>query len=64
MFCIGLTTLHSCKPAKAMMAIQENFGVIKNWMGDPCNPKAFVWRGLKCSYSAVDPSKITALYVL
>ncbi|KAM0826257.1 hypothetical protein ACQ4PT_069007 [Festuca glaucescens] len=47
--------------AKAMMAIQENFGVIKNWMGDPCTPKAFVWRGLKCSYSATDPSKITAL---
>ncbi|XP_051195088.1 probable LRR receptor-like serine/threonine-protein kinase At1g05700 [Lolium perenne] len=47
--------------AKAMMAIQEDFGVLKNWMGDPCTPKAFVWRGLKCSYSAADPSKITAL---
>uniref|UniRef100_A0ACD5V7N3 Uncharacterized protein n=1 Tax=Avena sativa TaxID=4498 RepID=A0ACD5V7N3_AVESA len=47
--------------AKAMMAIQETFGVIKNWMGDPCTPKAFIWRGLKCSYPAGDPSNITAL---
>uniref|UniRef100_A0ACD5Z6S1 Uncharacterized protein n=1 Tax=Avena sativa TaxID=4498 RepID=A0ACD5Z6S1_AVESA len=47
--------------AKAMMAIQETFGVIKNWMGDPCTPKAFIWRGLKCSYPPGDPSNITAL---
>lgn len=47
--------------AKAMMAIQDNFGVIKNWMGDPCTPKTFIWRGLKCSYPPANPSRITAL---
>lgn len=47
--------------ARAMMAIQENFGVKKNWMGDPCAPKAFSWRGLHCSYPPADPSRITAL---
>ncbi|KAI4980039.1 hypothetical protein ZWY2020_016792 [Hordeum vulgare] len=47
--------------ARAMMAIQDDFGVIKNWMGDPCTPKAFIWRGLNCSYPPVGASKITAL---
>uniref|UniRef100_A0A8R7QPG1 Malectin-like domain-containing protein n=1 Tax=Triticum urartu TaxID=4572 RepID=A0A8R7QPG1_TRIUA len=47
--------------ARAMMAIQDDFGVIKNWMGDPCIPKASIWRGLNCSYPPVGASKITAL---
>uniref|UniRef100_A0A8R7VEP2 non-specific serine/threonine protein kinase n=1 Tax=Triticum urartu TaxID=4572 RepID=A0A8R7VEP2_TRIUA len=49
--------------ARAMMAIQENFGVEKNWMGDPCAPKAFAWIGLTCSYPPAYASRITALNV-
>ncbi|XP_044418771.1 probable LRR receptor-like serine/threonine-protein kinase At4g20450 [Triticum aestivum] len=49
--------------ARAMMSIQENFGVEKNWMGDPCAPKAFAWIGLTCSYPPAHASKITALNV-
>ncbi|VAI43875.1 unnamed protein product [Triticum turgidum subsp. durum] len=47
--------------ARAMMAIQDNFGVVKNWMGDPCTPKAFIWRGLNCSYPPASPSEIMGL---
>ncbi|XP_035814979.1 probable LRR receptor-like serine/threonine-protein kinase At1g05700 isoform X3 [Zea mays] len=48
--------------AKAMIAIQEAYVVSKNWMGDPCAPKAFAWEGLDCT---TDPPtgtpRITAL---
>ncbi|KAL6629161.1 hypothetical protein ACP70R_028926 [Stipagrostis hirtigluma subsp. patula] len=47
--------------AKAMMAIQENFDVKKNWMGDPCAPKAFSWDGLNCTYPPAGLSRIIAL---
>ncbi|XP_062218218.1 putative leucine-rich repeat receptor-like protein kinase At2g19210 isoform X2 [Phragmites australis] len=47
--------------ARAMMTIQENFGVKKNWMGDPCAPKAFAWEGLNCTYPPAGFSRITAL---
>ncbi|PUZ74077.1 hypothetical protein GQ55_1G036000 [Panicum hallii var. hallii] len=46
---------------RAMMAIQETFGVSKNWMGDPCSPKAFAWEGLNCTYPPAGLSRITAL---
>jgi hypothetical protein len=55
---------HICcsgEPARAMMAIQENFGVKNNWMGDPCAPKSFAWGGLNCSYSSGYPSRITGM---
>ncbi|KAF8677018.1 hypothetical protein HU200_046475 [Digitaria exilis] len=48
-------------PARAMMAIQETFGVSKNWMGDPCAPKDFAWEGLNCTYPPAGLSRITAL---
>ncbi|CAL4890004.1 unnamed protein product [Urochloa decumbens] len=49
------------RDARAMMAIQEFFGVSKNWMGDPCAPKAFAWEGLNCTYPPAGLSRITAL---
>ncbi|KAG8049015.1 hypothetical protein GUJ93_ZPchr0009g490 [Zizania palustris] len=54
-----LTT--NSRDAKAMMAIREKYELKKNWMGDPCAPKAFAWHGLNCSYSSSDPAWITAL---
>ncbi|KAM0855786.1 hypothetical protein ACQ4PT_049563 [Festuca glaucescens] len=47
--------------AKAMMAIRTTYMLKKNWMGDPCAPKAFAWDGLNCSYSSSGPASITAL---
>lgn len=32
----------------AIMAIKTEYQVKKNWMGDPCLPKEFIWTGLQC----------------
>ncbi|CAL5092943.1 unnamed protein product [Urochloa decumbens] len=47
--------------AKAMMMIRTTYGLKKNWMGDPCAPKAFAWDGLNCSYPSSGPAWITTL---
>ncbi|PUZ67505.1 hypothetical protein GQ55_3G440800 [Panicum hallii var. hallii] len=47
--------------AKAMMMIRATYALKKNWMGDPCAPKAFAWDGLNCSYPSSGPAWITAL---
>ncbi|CAD6269786.1 unnamed protein product [Miscanthus lutarioriparius] len=47
--------------AKAMMAIRTKYALKKNWMGDPCAPKAFAWDGLNCSNFSSGPAWITAL---
>jgi hypothetical protein len=35
------------------MAIKAKYQVSKNWMGDPCAPKAMAWDRLTCSYGAI-----------
>ncbi|XBJ19907.1 hypothetical protein VPH35_010822 [Triticum aestivum] len=45
----------------AISAIRDKYHVKKNWMGDPCAPKNFVWNGLRCSYAASSPSTVTGL---
>ncbi|CAN6329487.1 unnamed protein product [Urochloa humidicola] len=47
--------------AKAMIMIRTTYGLKKNWMGDPCAPKAFAWDGLNCSYPSSGPAWITTL---
>ncbi|XP_062202572.1 putative leucine-rich repeat receptor-like serine/threonine-protein kinase At2g19230 [Phragmites australis] len=47
--------------AKAMMTIRTKYALKKNWMGDPCAPKAFAWDGLNCSFPSSGPAWITAL---
>ncbi|TVU49679.1 hypothetical protein EJB05_01005, partial [Eragrostis curvula] len=47
--------------AKAMMKIRTTYAVKKNWMGDPCAPKALHWAGVNCSYASSGPAWITAL---
>nr|XP_018680906.1 PREDICTED: probable LRR receptor-like serine/threonine-protein kinase At5g59680 [Musa acuminata subsp. malaccensis] len=42
----------------AMMAIKSHYQLKRNWMGDPCAPKAYIWDGLNCSYNT-DPPRIT-----
>ncbi|XP_072959113.1 putative leucine-rich repeat receptor-like serine/threonine-protein kinase At2g19230 [Typha angustifolia] len=44
-----------------MMAIKAWYGLKRNWMGDPCSPKAFAWDGLNCSYATSHPPRITSL---
>ena len=54
-------------PVDAIMNIKSKYGVKKNWQGDPCAPKAYIWDGLNCSYDDHDQShgsvRITSLQV-
>ncbi|KAL5581638.1 hypothetical protein UlMin_014081 [Ulmus minor] len=44
----------------AMMNIKSKYGVKRNWEGDPCAPKDYLWEGLNCSYGD-DPLRIISL---
>lgn len=43
------------RDVSAITAIKEMYQVHKNWMGDPCFPKALSWDGLTCSYNVSKP---------
>ncbi|OQU89354.1 hypothetical protein SORBI_3002G178101 [Sorghum bicolor] len=45
----------------AIMAIKIEYGVKKNWMGDPCFPSKYAWDGVKCSNASGNTSRITSL---
>ncbi|XP_059638959.1 probable LRR receptor-like serine/threonine-protein kinase At1g05700 [Cornus florida] len=45
----------------AIVNIKKLYGVTRNWQGDPCVPKAYVWIGLNCSYDGFDPPRIISL---
>ncbi|THU51082.1 hypothetical protein C4D60_Mb06t27280 [Musa balbisiana] len=45
----------------AMVAIKGTYAVKRNWMGDPCMPKAYAWDGLNCTVDAAGVSRITAV---
>ncbi|KAM0839454.1 hypothetical protein ACQ4PT_060304 [Festuca glaucescens] len=49
------------KDVEAMSAIKAKYQVKKNWAGDPCAPKTFLWDGLSCSYAISMPPRITRL---
>ncbi|WOL11089.1 hypothetical protein Cni_G19850 [Canna indica] len=48
-------------PVDAMMGIKEFYQVKKNWNGDPCAPKIYMWDGLNCSSNASGTPRITTL---
>ncbi|XP_066337563.1 probable LRR receptor-like serine/threonine-protein kinase At1g05700 isoform X2 [Miscanthus floridulus] len=52
----GPTTFH--QDFDAIMAIKIEYGVKKNWMGDPCFPYKYAWEGVKCNN---DTMRITSL---
>nr|XP_048319484.1 probable LRR receptor-like serine/threonine-protein kinase At1g05700 [Ziziphus jujuba var. spinosa] len=43
--------------------VKKKYGVKRNWQGDPCAPKAYIWEGLNCSYGqeSHDPVRIISL---
>ncbi|CAN6204244.1 unnamed protein product [Urochloa humidicola] len=45
----------------AIMAIKFEYGVKKNWMGDPCFPTIYAWDGVKCSNTSGNTTRITSL---
>lgn len=36
-------------PVDAIMGIKLEYGIKKNWTGDPCFPAQLAWDGIKCS---------------
>ncbi|KAM7254633.1 hypothetical protein ACFE04_004013 [Oxalis oulophora] len=49
------------KDVDAVSNINTNYKLSKDWQGDPCSPKDFMWVGLKCSDSVYDPPRIVSL---
>lgn len=45
----------------AIMAIKFEYGVKKNWMGDPCFPTIYAWNGVKCSNTGGNTTRIKSL---
>ncbi|KAE8700679.1 putative leucine-rich repeat receptor-like protein kinase [Hibiscus syriacus] len=49
------------KDVDAMVNIQSMYGLKRNWQGDPCLPKKFLWEGLNCSYDETNPPRVISL---
>ncbi|KAI7727678.1 hypothetical protein M8C21_031631, partial [Ambrosia artemisiifolia] len=47
--------------AAAIWSIKLTYGLKRNWQGDPCILRAFLWDGLGCSYGAAEASRIISL---
>ncbi|XP_047056868.1 putative leucine-rich repeat receptor-like serine/threonine-protein kinase At2g19230 [Lolium rigidum] len=45
----------------AIMAIKAKYEINKNWMGDPCGPKIYLWEGVSCNYAISSPPRIISL---
>uniref|UniRef100_K4A0A1 Malectin-like domain-containing protein n=1 Tax=Setaria italica TaxID=4555 RepID=K4A0A1_SETIT len=45
----------------AIMAIKLEYGVKKNWMGDPCSPTKYAWEGVTCINTSDNTTRITSL---
>ncbi|XP_072952174.1 putative leucine-rich repeat receptor-like serine/threonine-protein kinase At2g19230 [Typha angustifolia] len=54
---VSMTRIGDVEP---MLAIKAEYKLKKNWMGDPCFPKTYVWDGITCSNGGND-SRIIAL---
>ncbi|XBJ26818.1 hypothetical protein VPH35_004170 [Triticum aestivum] len=54
-------TATATQDVSALTAIRAKYRVKKNWMGDPCVPRKFVWDGLSCSYAVSSPPTVTGL---
>ncbi|KMZ70033.1 Kinase-like protein, partial [Zostera marina] len=53
-----LTALISTKDEEVedMLELKEFYKLTKNWQGDPCAPKDYVWEGVKCSFENLKSS--------
>ncbi|KAM3243194.1 hypothetical protein ACQJBY_055268 [Aegilops geniculata] len=45
----------------AIMGIKLEYGVKKNWMGDPCFPTKYAWEGVKCSSTTGNTTRIISI---
>ncbi|MED6135393.1 hypothetical protein PIB30_045975 [Stylosanthes scabra] len=47
--------------AAAIMNVKSNYGIKRNWQGDPCTPLSDLWDGLNCSYADSSSPRIISL---
>ncbi|KAI9128757.1 hypothetical protein K1719_000240 [Acacia pycnantha] len=40
---------------ETIMNIKVTYGIQRNWVGDACEPKDYIWDGLECNYSNSPP---------
>ncbi|KAL5156665.1 LRR receptor-like serine/threonine-protein kinase IOS1 [Glycine soja] len=45
----------------AITTIKSVYGVTRDWQGDPCSPKDYLWEGLNCTYPVIDSPRIITL---
>ncbi|KAJ3678993.1 hypothetical protein LUZ61_021157 [Rhynchospora tenuis] len=51
--------LTSAGDVMGIMAIKDDYNIIRNWNGDPCSPTMFSWHGVGCNTD--EPPQITSL---
>ncbi|KAM7254483.1 hypothetical protein ACFE04_003863 [Oxalis oulophora] len=49
------------KDVDAVVNIKSIYNLSKDWQGDPCSPREYLWDGLKCSYNDYDSPRIISL---
>ncbi|XP_028807628.1 probable LRR receptor-like serine/threonine-protein kinase At4g29180 [Neltuma alba] len=49
------------KDVNAIVDIKDAYGIERNWVGDPCEPKNHTWEGLTCKHSNSHPPRIASL---
>uniref|UniRef100_A0A0A0LFV5 non-specific serine/threonine protein kinase n=1 Tax=Cucumis sativus TaxID=3659 RepID=A0A0A0LFV5_CUCSA len=49
------------KDVESILDIKAVYGVGRNWEGDPCMPRQFIWQGLNCSSVDSQPPRVTSL---
>ncbi|MED6218956.1 hypothetical protein PIB30_031400, partial [Stylosanthes scabra] len=47
--------------AAAIMNVKSNYGIKRNWQGDPCTPLSDLWDGLNWSYADSSSPRIISL---
>ncbi|PWA63526.1 leucine-rich repeat transmembrane protein kinase protein [Artemisia annua] len=47
--------------AAAIWNTKSAYGLKRNWQGDPCVPRKFLWEGLNCDYNDLNAAKIISL---
>ncbi|XP_016170514.1 putative leucine-rich repeat receptor-like protein kinase At2g19210 isoform X1 [Arachis ipaensis] len=47
--------------ASAIMNVKSNYGIKRNWQGDPCIPLSYMWDGVSCSYAGSSSPRIIYL---
>uniref|UniRef100_J3L540 Protein kinase domain-containing protein n=1 Tax=Oryza brachyantha TaxID=4533 RepID=J3L540_ORYBR len=59
---MNVTTASS--DVESMKLVKEKYKVTRNWNGDPCSPREYIWEGLNCTYPNGDQNpRIVKIYL-